>query len=90
MSNTACREWQGPRHADGYGLRRGKAAERWGTKYVHRQVWIMVNGPIPAGMNVLHTCDNPPCFRYDHLFLGTHADNVADKVAKGRGRNGWG
>ena len=44
----------------------------------------MANGPIPAGMQVLHRCDNPPCVRPDHLFLGTNKDNVDDKMAKGR------
>jgi hypothetical protein len=41
-------------------------------------------GPIPDGMLVLHRCDNPPCCRPDHLFLGTNADNSADKVQKKR------
>lgn len=41
-------------------------------------------GPIPAGQRALHQCDNPPCIRPDHLFLGTQADNVRDMVAKSR------
>jgi len=41
-------------------------------------------------MQVLHTCDNPPCVRGDHLFTGTNADNVADRVAKGRSSAGEG
>lgn len=41
-------------------------------------------GSIPDGMNVLHRCDNGLCIRPEHLFLGSHAENMADKVAKGR------
>lgn len=52
--------------------------------YAHRYAWESTFGPIPDGMHVLHHCDNPRCVRPDHLFLGTNADNVADKVSKGR------
>jgi hypothetical protein len=41
-------------------------------------------GPIPAGLDVLHHCDNPPCFNPEHLFLGTDQDNVDDREKKGR------
>ena len=51
----------------------------------HRYAWIVAHGPIAAGMQVLHKCDNPPCDRVDHLFLGTPQDNVDDRRAKGRG-----
>lgn len=48
----------------------------------------MQRGPIPEGMGVLHRCDNPPCVRVAHLFLGTDADNNADKVRKCRQARG--
>src|SRR5215472_1824648 len=79
-----CQEWPGAKHRQGYGVlkRRG----RW--MYAHRAAWIDAHGPIPEGLDVLHACDNPPCRNVEHLFLGTHAENMADRNAKGRQARG--
>jgi len=50
----------------------------------HRAAWMVCNGVIPSGMQVLHKCDVRHCVNPDHLFIGTHADNHKDKVKKGR------
>lgn len=54
----------------------------------HRLSWVLHNGPIPEGLFVLHHCDVRLCVRPDHLFLGTHQDNRADCVGKGRQARG--
>lgn len=78
-----CWEWQAKRFDNGYG---SFAVSRNKNQGAHRVAWELTNGPIPAGMSVLHHCDNRPCVRPDHLFLGTQLDNMRDMLAKGRQR----
>ena len=51
---------------------------------VHRLMWELHNGPPPEGMYVCHHCDNPPCCKLEHLFLGTQMDNIQDAIKKSR------
>lgn len=76
-----CWEWQSFR------IRPGSYGIFWdGTRRVvaSRFAYEDVVGPIPDGQMVLHRCDNPPCVRPDHLFLGDAKDNATDMIAKGR------
>lgn len=79
----ACWEWTGRRMKDGYGRPHITKTE---SVLAHRLSYELHIGPIPDGLCVLHRCDNPPCVRPSHLFLGTRADNAADMIHKGRRR----
>lgn len=75
-----CWLWTGCIGKDGYG-KFGHHFRHWRA---HRFSWFLVNGPIPEGRHILHRCDNPPCVRPDHLWLGSELDNVRDCMEKGR------
>jgi hypothetical protein len=80
--SDGCWLWIGGRTSRGYGMFTARHRRQRGA---HRYAWEMVNGPIPDGMVICHRCDNPPCVRVDHLFLGTQKDNIHDMMAKHRG-----
>jgi len=73
--------WVGHKNRCGYGVWDDKSND---TYLAHRWSWLLHIGPINKDILVLHRCDTPACVKPGHLFLGTHADNVDDKVTKGR------
>jgi hypothetical protein len=75
-----CWEWKAGRFPEGYGQFYFDDT----SKYAHRVAWKFIYGDIPPGIKVLHHCDNPPCCNPIHLFLGTHTDNMRDKLNKHR------
>lgn len=77
---TGCWLWSAGRGGMGYGV----VVVGAGKKPAHRASYEFHVGPIPPGAHVCHRCDTPLCIRPDHLFLGSHADNMADMAAKNR------
>jgi hypothetical protein len=91
---TQCWEWEGAIHPQkGYGLFWFNATVK--TMAAHRAAWVLYNGPIDDDpthvyrtMGILHTCDNTRCVNPDHLFMGTHTDNMRDAIRKHGHRGG--
>lgn len=83
--DNGCVEWVGSKNKKGYGLFNYNSK----YEYAHRFSYRKANGltKIPDKMYVCHSCDNPSCINPDHLWLGTHADNMKDCVKKGRHHN---
>lgn len=81
---SECWEWLAYKDSDGYGrFRIGGEVCR-----AHRVAYELHLGPIKDDIHIIHACDNPACCNPAHLREGTHKDNMADKVVRGRGSKG--
>jgi len=79
--NTGCWLWPGNINHKGYGqIGVGKS----GMATTHKTAFLHFKGEIAPGLQIMHSCDVPCCCNPDHLRLGTHQDNVDDKMRKGR------
>lgn len=78
-----CWLWQGPLNDKGYGVLKWERPGLPTLTRAHRIVYIVYHGE-PGSLHVCHRCDVRNCLNPDHLFLGTHSDNMADMVTKGR------
>lgn len=77
-----CWLWTGTINSENYKCGRIKLNGK--NELAHRISWVLHYGNIPEEMNVLHKCDNPQCVNHNHLFLGTHQDNMNDMINKDR------
>lgn len=80
----SCWLWQGNMANGGYGTIRDRTGYPHRRFLAHRLSYQWAKGPIPEGKVVRHKCDTPPCVRPSHLILGSHADNIRDKVGRNR------
>lgn len=82
-SESGCWNWTKYRNEQGY----GRVWLNGKLESAHRVAYTLFTGPIPEGIKVLHTCDNPQCINPAHLRLGTQQDNMIDATRKNRMRH---
>lgn len=83
--NSGCWLWERAVQSDGY----GNVLVKKKNILAHRMAYeLAFSCKIPDDIEVCHTCDTPQCINPDHLFLGSHSDNMKDRSHKGRWSNG--
>lgn len=82
--NTPCINYPGHIGPQGYGI----VHENGNKIRAHRYAWEKENGPIPEGMLCLHRCDNRACWNTEHLYIGTHQDNMKEMTERKRAAAG--
>ena len=85
-----CWEWLASKGPNGYGQFTATVDGRLRNMRAHRLAYIWAGNDLQADDILCHTCDNPSCVNPNHLFVGTHQDNMADKVEKDRQAKGEG
>jgi len=84
-NSNGCMEWIGARFDSGYGdIGLSTLSRVLGVRTAHQAAWILQVGPLTPGLELLHSCDNPPCVCLDHLSEDTHSQNMVDAWARGR------
>jgi hypothetical protein len=81
-NESGCWLWIGSTNRDGYGALR--ISRKQGVVGAHRIAFWLQTGVWPGEQQVLHVCDTPSCVRKEHLFLGSHEDNMGDMRVKRR------
>lgn len=89
-NGTGCWEWQASFLGEsGYGqFFYGSISGKERSGKAHKAAWVLLRGPVPDGLQVLHKCHNRKCCNPNHLYIGTHMDNMKDRDEAGRTSKG--
>lgn len=83
VTESGCWEWGGKRNDQGYGIFNARRLGYEGVR-AHRVVFQHLTGRQLSDDELCHRCDNPPCVNPEHMFVGTHEENMEDMSVKGR------
>lgn len=86
VTESGCWLWTASCHERGYGLfHTGRGIRKGKMEFAHRVSYELYKGVRPSdNESVCHSCDNPYCVNPNHLFIGSHKDNMSDMRRKGR------